>query len=381
MNYPIGVAVDSGSNIYIADSGNYVIRKVLSGGQIYTIAGNGLSGYSGDGGQAVQAQIGSPAAVAVDATWNLYFTDGSTRVRKVYTNGYIVAAGGNGTNGYSGDGGPALNAQVNAPQGLALDAKGNVYVADSANNAVRELQPLASGIAITAVVSAASNQPGPISPGDVVTIYGSGLGAAGVVYSLANGMVPEALAGTTVYFNSAAAPVLYASSTQINVVAPFGLTGQTAQVVVNYLGQNSAPQSVSVVPASPALFTLNATGSGQAAALNQDSTLNGPNNPAKAGSYIILYGTGTGQTNPPSQDGAVAAVPLGLPNLPITVTIGGQPAPITGGGYAGAAPSIVEGVTQVNARVPTGLPSGQVAVQLQQNGSTSQNGVTIWIAN
>ena len=381
LNYPIGVAVDSGSNIYIADSGNYVIRKVLSGGQIYTIAGNGISGYSGDGGQAIQAQIGSPAALAVDSAWNIYFTDGSARVRKVYTSGYIVTIGGNGTTGYSGDGGPAVNAQLDAPEGLALDSKGNVYVADSANNAVRELQPLASGIAITAVVSAASNQTGAISPGDVVTIYGSGLGAGGVSYSLVNGAVPETLSGTTVYFNNAAAPVLYASSTQVNVVAPFGLTGQTAQVVVNYLGQTSATQTVNVIPAAPALFTSNASGSGQVAAINvQDGTINGPANPAHEGTYVALYATGAGQTDPPSQDGAVAAVPLPLvsSSLGLTVTIGGQAATVE---YAGAAPEIVEGVIQVNALIPTGIPPGPVPVVLQVGGINSQNGVTIWITN
>ena len=380
LNYPVGVAVDSGRNIYIADSANYVIRKVLSGGQIYTIAGNGLSGYSGDGGQAVLAQIGSPAAVAADSAWNVYFTDGSSRVRKVFTSGYIVTIGGNGTIGYSGDGGPASSAQLNMPTGLSVDSNGNVYVADSANNAVRELQPLASGIAITTIVSSASNLSGPVSPGDLVTIYGSGLGPAGTVYQLLNGMVPETLAGTTVYFNNAAAPILYTSSNQINVVVPFGVTGQTAQVVVNYLGQNSAPQTVNLVAAAPALFTLNATGSGQAAALNNDGSINGPSNPAKAGTYITLYGTGAGLTNPPSQDGAVAAVPLPLPNLTVTATIGGQTASLE---YAGAAPEIVEGVIQVNALVPAGLGSGSIAapVQLQINGSTSQNGVTIWVTN
>jgi trimeric autotransporter adhesin len=372
LNYPIGVAVDSG---------HYVIRKVLSGGQIYTIAGNGLAGYSGDGGQAVQAQIGSPAAVAADSAWNIYFTDGSARVRKVYTNGYIVAAGGNGTVGYSGDGGPAVNAQLDAPEGLALDSKGNVYLADSANNAVRELQPLPSGIAITAVVSAASNQTGAICPGDVVTIYGSGLGAAGVSYSLVNGVVPQTLSGTYVYFNNAAAPVLYASSTQINVVAPFGLTGQTAQVVVNYLNQTSAPQTVNVIPAAPTLFTANASGTGQVAAINvQDGTVNGPAHPAHEGTYVALYATGSGQSNPPSQDGAIAAVPLPLvpSNLGLSVTIGGRAATLE---YAGAAPDIVEGVIQVNALIPTGIPPGPVPVVLQISGINSQNGVTIWITN
>lgn len=193
-----------------------------------------------------------------------------------------------------------------------------------------------------------------------------------------NGAVPETLLGTTVYFNGAAAPVLYASSSQVNVVAPFGLTGQTAQVVVSYLGQNSAPQTINLAAVTPTLFTSNATGTGQAAALNQDGTLNGPSNPAKAGTYVALYGTGAGLTNPPSQDGAVAAVPLPLPNLTVTATIGGLPAPLN---YAGAAPDIVEGVIQVNALVPGGLGAASVPVLLLQGGIASQNGVTIWVTD
>src|SRR5262249_24994891 len=141
LNYPIAVAVDSGNNLYIADWGNYVIRKVMANGQISTIAGNHLPGATGDGGLAVAGQVGSPSGLAVDSAWNVYFSDGSGRVRKVYSSGLVSTIAGNGTQGYSGDGGGATAAQLSASRGVAVDASGNVYVADTANNAVRLLTP------------------------------------------------------------------------------------------------------------------------------------------------------------------------------------------------------------------------------------------------
>jgi uncharacterized protein (TIGR03437 family) len=382
LNYPIGVAVDSGGNLYIADWGNYVIRKVLPNGIITTFAGNHLPGTTGDGGLALQAQIGSPAGIAVDPTWNVYFTDGSARVRKVFTSGFISTIGGNGTVGYSGDGGPAISARLNSPAGLAVDAAGDVFVADSANNAVRELVPLPGGLAIGTVASSASGQAGLIAPGELVTIYGSGLGpASGVASQLTtSGLVPTTVAGTTVYFNGAAAPILYASATQVNVVTPFDLNANSpAQVVVSYGGNLSAAMTVPTTAATPAIFTLDGSGTGQILAVNvADGSINGPNHPAKAGSSVFLYLTGAGQTNPPGTDGQLGAVPLPLLNFPVTATIGGQSVTPS---YAGGAPGVVAGVTQVNLTIPSGLTAGAVPIQLSVGGANTQNGTTIWVSN
>jgi len=381
LNYPAGVAVDSGGNLYIADWGNYVIRKVLTNGTIATIAGTHAPGYTGDGGLAVQAQMSGPTDVAVDSSWNVYFTDGSSRVREIFTSGFINAIAGNGTPGYSGDGGAATAAQINVPAGLAVSSSGNVYVADSNNNAVRMLQPLAGGLSISVVGNSASGQTGLIAPGELVSLFGSGMGpAAGVVGTPTSNIYPTTLAGTTVYFNGAAAPVLYASATQVNVIAPFEMnTNSAAQVVVNYQGQISQTRTAATSAAAPGVFTLNGSGSGAVLAVNlADSSVNDANHPALAGSSVLLYLTGAGQTNPPGTNGHVAAVPLPQPTFPVTATIGGKAVTPS---YAGAAPGIVEGVLQINLQIPSGLTAGAVPIQLAVGGVNTQSGTTIWVAN
>ena len=382
LNYPIGVAVDSGGNLYIADSGNHVIRKVLTNGTIATIAGNGLPGSTGDGGLALQASIGSPSGIAVDASWNVYFSDGSARVREVTTSGFISTVAGNGTLGYAGDGGAATVAQLNAPAGAAVDAKGNVYIADAGNNAVRALQPLSGGLSISTVASSASGQAGLIAPGELVTVYGSGMGPTqGVGAQLDSaGLIPTNTGGTTVYFNGAAAPILYSSSTQVNVVVPFELNPNApAQVVATYRGQISSALTAKTSAAVPAVFTLNGAGTGAVLAINvADGSINDANHPAKAGGTVSLYLTGAGQTNPPGTNGAIGAAPLPLPNFPVTATIGGKAVTPS---FAGQAPGVVQGVLQVNLPVPSGLTAGAVPIQLSVGGANTQNGTMIVVGN
>ena len=140
LGYPSSVAVDASGNLFIADSGNQRIREVGTNGIITTVAGNGGSGYSGDGGPATSAQLWWPACIAVDASGNLFIADANNnRIRKVGTNGIITTVAGNGTWGHSGDGGVAANAQLNNPSGVAVDALGNLFIADSANNRIRQV--------------------------------------------------------------------------------------------------------------------------------------------------------------------------------------------------------------------------------------------------
>lgn len=140
LNYPIGVAVDSSGNLYITDQGNYRIRKVAADGTISTVAGTGTGGYSGDNGPAVSAKLSGMTDIAVDRNGNLYFSDsGNARIRKIDTSGVISTVAGNGTAGYSGDGGPADSAQIDFPVGLTLDGSGNVYFADSNNQRIRKV--------------------------------------------------------------------------------------------------------------------------------------------------------------------------------------------------------------------------------------------------
>jgi trimeric autotransporter adhesin len=140
LDYPTGVAVDSSGNLYIADTWNSRIRKVTAGGIISTVAGNGNSGYSGDGGTATLAQLDYPIGVAVDSSGNLYIADTwNSRIRKVTAGGIISTVAGNGDSGYSGDGGPATLAQLSVPFGVAVDSSGNLYIADSDNNCTRKV--------------------------------------------------------------------------------------------------------------------------------------------------------------------------------------------------------------------------------------------------
>jgi len=137
LRYPSGVAVDSSGNLYIADTGNHRIRKVDTDGVITTVAGTGSSGYSGDGGAATEAQLSSPSGVAVDSSGNLYIADsGNNRIRQVDTNGVITTVAGGG---FDGDGGAATSARLSYPSGVAVDSSGNLYIADKGKHRIRKV--------------------------------------------------------------------------------------------------------------------------------------------------------------------------------------------------------------------------------------------------
>jgi hypothetical protein len=140
INAPKGVHADGAGNLYITDLGTQVVRKVDVAGIITTIAGNGIAGYSGDGGAATAARLNNPVGITTDASGNVYFTEqGNFIVRKINASGIISTIAGNHTHGYSGDGGPALLAQLHQPMGLSRDCSGRIYIADNANFAIRIL--------------------------------------------------------------------------------------------------------------------------------------------------------------------------------------------------------------------------------------------------
>jgi hypothetical protein len=139
---PFALAVDSRGDVFIADSGANNIREVTPDGIIHTVAGNGTGGFSGDGGRATSAEIFAPSDIAVDGQGDLFILDsGNNRVREVTTDGIMHTIAGNGTAGFSGDKGLAVNAQLNFTfeGGLAVDVKGDVFIADSGNNRIREV--------------------------------------------------------------------------------------------------------------------------------------------------------------------------------------------------------------------------------------------------
>lgn len=140
LSRPNGVAVDGAGNIYVADTLNHRIRKVNRRGTITTVAGNGEPGFSGDGSSATNASLFHPDSVVVDAHGNVFIADtNNSAVRKVNSDGNISTIAGNGTPGFSGDGGPATSSSLNHPVGLALDGFGNLYIADTLNCRIRKV--------------------------------------------------------------------------------------------------------------------------------------------------------------------------------------------------------------------------------------------------
>jgi len=380
LDAPEGIAVDSAGNLYIADPGNNRVRKV-SHGVITTVAGNGTAGFSGDNGPATSAQLDA-MGVTVDSAGDLYLADtDNERIRKV-SNGVITTVAGIGTFGFSGDNGPAASAQLNGPTGVAVDSAGNVYIADYSNNRIRVLTPALP--TIYAVTNAASYAFGSVSPGEMVTIFGTAIGpaaAAGATTDPSTDKLATTIGGVQVLFNGTAAPMIYASTTQVSAVVPYEMASVASPSVwIKYAGQTSNAYQLTTTTTVPGLFTQNASGSGPGAILNQDNSVNGPGNRAAKGSIAQVYMTGEGQTNPPSVTGAITTATLPPPQvtpapaLPIMVWIAGQSVPYT---YAGEAPGLVAGMMQINVQIPSNAPSGALSIVVSIGGNTSQNGVSV----
>lgn len=140
LTQPNGIAVSATGDVYFTDLVNYVVRKVSPAGIITTVAGNGVAGYSGDGGPATAAKLKAPGGLAIDANNNLYISDfNDNRIRKVSPTGVIITVAGIGTHSYSGDGGPATAAELNRPFGIEVDDTGSIYIADWHNNRIRKI--------------------------------------------------------------------------------------------------------------------------------------------------------------------------------------------------------------------------------------------------
>lgn len=371
LAHPVAVAVDPAGNIFISDQGNLNIREITTDGNIHTIVTN------------VSAQF-----IAVDAADSIYYCNqNNSTVVKILANGTQFVIAGNGIAGFSGDGGPATSAQLNYPEGISIDTSGNVYVADYANMAIRMLSPVPSSIT---AVNAASGVGMAVAPGEIISIYGTSLGppAPAVQQAGTNGF-GSSLSGTTVSFNGVDAPLLYVSGTQINAIVPYEMSNATmANVSVNYQGQSVAAANVPIVTQYPAFFAYPVPGqaTSQIAALNQDYSVNSLTNPAQQGSTVMLYLTGEGQTRPGGVDGEITPLPPAAPRVPlagVTLFISGQQVPVT---YAAETPGAVAGLMQINAVIPANLiqttSTAPVAVSVLAiiGSSFTQTGVTIAVA-
>jgi uncharacterized protein (TIGR03437 family) len=378
LDWPTSVAVDSTGALFVAQP--YQIRRISPTGVITTIAGDGRQGYSGDGGSALNAEMDFVTGVAVDRAGNLFIADDQNRrIRKVSTDGIITTVASIGIPGYSGDGGAATLARFGSLN-IAVDGAANIYVADGWNSAIRFLKPVSPAEAVTSVTSGASNISGAVSPGEIVVLYGSGLGPATLTRATVGneGTWGTELGGTSLTFNGFAAPIVYTSATQVSAIVPYSISGDSAQIIVTYRGRVLAPVSVPVVSSVPGLFTLDGSGWGQAAAVNQDHSINSATQPSHAGDVISLFATGEGETDPHGIDGKPATAPYPKPTLVVRVTIGEQAAQVL---YAGGAPGQVAGVLQINVRIPNGIqPGGDIPVKVQVGDASSQSGVTIAVS-
>jgi len=218
---------------------------------------------------------------------------------------------------------------------------------------------------LTILQNAASFDATGVAPGMIITIRGTSIGpATAASFRLdESGMIGTLLAGTRVLFDGIPAPLLYVSSTQINAVVPYEIAGRPAtRLQIELEGIRSNTIDLGVVDTAPGIFTLDATGngpgtgSGQGAILNENGSINSSANPAQRGSVIVIYATGEGVVNPLPPNGAITGSLLPKPLAPVTVIIGGKRALIE---YAGAAPGLVAGVLQVNARIPEDIDPGR----------------------
>jgi uncharacterized protein (TIGR03437 family) len=371
---PEAVTVDAVGNIYVADTGNNRIRKLMANGSISTVAGNGASGYSGDNGSATGAQLTRPSGVAVDATGSVYIADsGNYVIRKVASSGVISTIAGNGSFGYSGDNGPATIAQLGFLFGAAMDTAGNVFFADYLNR-VRVLVPGPGIRPIQGVLNSASYTTS-ITPGSIAAAFGN------LVLSSpsqpANLPLPTTLGGLSIQFGSdTKAPLFYVSGSQVNFQVPWELAGQTqVPVTVSVNGQSSAPGTVSIVPFSPGIFTMNGQGTGQGAILDPSYRLVDASNPATAGSTVVqIFCTGLGPvTNQPASGSPAPTSVLAKTTTTPTVMIGGVPAQVQ---FSGLAPGSV-GEYQVNALVPATATTGNAVPVTISLGGVSSNTVTL----
>ncbi|MGO9096393.1 MAG: hypothetical protein ACLQGV_14380 [Bryobacteraceae bacterium] len=421
LSYPHGLAMDSSGNLYVADSWNYVIRKITPAGTIQTVAGNGSCGPFGDGGPASAASLGVIDGLALDTQGNLYLSDpyqhtirevnaGGTistvagggfgpasdggpasaatlaypkglavddqnnllvadslnhRVRKVVPGSFIDTLAGSGAPGYSGDGGEATAAQLNSPYSVGMDPRGSLYISDLWNYRVRAV-PLGSPACNCAATNAASYRADGVAPGGIVALWGSSL-ASGTASAGSGFPLPKSVGGTSVAINGIPAPLFFVSPGQVNAQVPFEVAPGNA------LAEVSSPAGVILIPmkiqtAGPGIFTINGQGTGDAAILDAVTFRQiAAADPALAGEWIQLYGTGLGAVNPAATSGAVPPSPPPQTNTPVQALIDSAPLDAA---WAGLAPGWV-GLYAVNVQLPANLAPGSHQLQLSMGGAVS----------
>ena len=376
LSWPNGVALDGSGNLYIADGGNHRIRKVDAAGVISSTA----------------AQLWSPQGVAVDGSGNLYIATGG-HIRKVDAAGAITTVAGDGTSGFGGDGGPATAAQLSGPSDVALDGDGNLYIADSGNDRIRRLTPpampppsISAGGVVLATGTPAVNR---ISPNAIISVFGQEFAGTRTLNPVidADGGIAANLAATCLEIGGKRAPLFIVTPGQINAQVPHDLApGEAALTVTRGCGtaneQRSAAASATVAAVSPAFFNLvnNADGRNPLVALHgggpdlvgAPGLLPGTEfTPAAPGEVVTLYGTGFGPTEPAIAAGRIPGV-AHLTNA-VAFTVGGIAVPPEDVPYKGASPCCA-GLYQFTVRLPANLPDGDATVTATVQGVSTPQG-------
>lgn len=386
LHAPHGVAVDLEGNVYIADTTNYRIRKITPDGIIQTIAGTGQVTASflnnlGDGGPAIHATF-VPWDVEVDAQGNLYIADWTGhRIRKIdAASGIITTLAGTGEPGFSGDGGPGVNAQVNMPAGLTVDPMGNVYFADSGNHRVRRIEappPPAPQIRTTNPVIPSFMGAAGFSSNMYLEIYGTNFSRVSRTWTGAdfNGSnAPTSLEGASVTVNGNPAFIYYVSPAQININVPEDTATGPVEIVVTTAGGSSNAVTVERSRLSPAMLTtpgFRINGVQYVVAQTPDGSLY-IGRPGmipgvafvtpKPGDTVTIYALGLGPTNPATQAG-IAAAQTSEVLLPLDVEIGDVHATVSFKGM----PAGTIGLYQLNIVIPN-LPAGDHEIELKIDG-------------
>jgi uncharacterized protein (TIGR03437 family) len=336
---PGGAAVDSEGSVYVADTGNRAIRKLTRAGFVSTVPGG--------------SDLPSPKRIALDRSGNIYIAaTADHRVWKLTPEGVLTPIAGTGAAGHSGDGGPALSAELNEPADIAVNDAGEVFVADRADNRIRKLTPQTADESalpqVTSVANAASMLQGPVAPGELAVLSGSGLGPREPVPArmTASGLLDTMLGDVEVLFDGKPAPLISVEFGHIELQAPYGIAGRSStEVEIRRAGASAVRLLVPVAEAAPAIFT----GAGGIAAT------------ASAGGIATIYATGEGQTAPAGIDGKLAEAPYAAPVLAPAVFVGGIKAEIL---FAASAPGFA-GLMQVNFRIPETCPAGNQALELR----------------
>ncbi len=386
---PSALALDSSNNLYIADSLNHAIRKI-SGNLISSVAGIGITGYYGDGALAIKATLNQPQGLLVDGSGNIFIADtGNQVIRKVGTDGNINTIAGTGDYGSYGDGGPAAAAQLSEPTGLALAANGWIYVAGASQTGykdarIRTLIPVGSGSAPTISTNGVVPVYGStttIQPGSWISIYGTNLSSTTAVW---NGDFPNSLGQTAVTIDGKPAFLWYVSPTQINCQAPDDLYLGAVYVSVT-TPAGTALSVVTLGSTAPALSLLSAkypaaivvtpgqpgNSGGGYDIIGKSGAFSYASRPVAAGETLVLFGVGFGPTVPAVPAGQAYSGAAPMSAYP-SVNIGGIDCTVSFAGLVQA------GLYQLNVVVPKAA-SGDQPLIVSAGGVNAQSGISITV--